>query len=499
MRIPRVHAADRRAWRWALGVGSALALVAVAVGGLVGLAGPLIATAALATVAVAVWALTSLEVGLWGAIGLITLLPFASLPVKVVFTPTLLDLALGSVFLVYLLQWMTGRRSRLSVTPAHAPIVLFAALAVFSFAAGQPNGPLTTNLLRQFAELLLNILLALVVVDCVDSQAKLSRLVRVILIGGTAAAALGLVLYFVPDTLATRALSALRVVGYPAGDVLRYVEDNPEQPLRAISTSVDPNVLGGMLAMIGGLLAPQIVSRRPVLGSRWVSAGAFGLVVACLVLTYSRTAMAGLAAAFVLIAALRYRRLLWVMAAAGLIILVLPATAGYVQRFAEGLQGQDLATQMRLGEYKDAFILIARYPVLGVGFAGAPDIDVYLGVSSAYLLIAEQMGLVGLAAFVLSMGVVFAWAWQAWPEAQAETAGAGRASLWLGVHAGLLAALAVGLVDHYFFKLSFQSAGTLFWLYVGLALASTRLLHEPAAGLAPVGAARMRRGNWNGV
>jgi hypothetical protein len=41
-----------------------------------------------------------------------------------------------------------------------------------------------------------------------------------------------------------------------------------------------------------------------------------------------------------------------------------------VAHFVEGLQGQDLATQMRFGEFKDAFILIERHP-LGVGFAGA--------------------------------------------------------------------------------------------------------------------------------
>ena len=43
--------------------------------------------------------------------------------------------------------------------------------------------------------------------------------------------------------------------------------------------------------------------------------------------------------------------------------------------------------------------LIARYPIFGVGFTGVPDIDLYLGVSMLYLIIAENMGLVGLASF----------------------------------------------------------------------------------------------------
>jgi O-antigen ligase len=330
--------------------------------------------------------------------------------------------------------------------------------------------------LRQFAELLLNIALTYLIVDYVQNWETVNRLVRMLLLGGMAAAGLGIALYFLPETTAERALSALRVLGYPSGGVLRYIEDNPENAQRAISTSVDPNFLGGMLAMLGGLAAPQLLSRRPALGSRWLTVVAVGLIFTCLVLTFSRGAMVGLALAVGGIALLRYRRLVWVMGLAGALVLVLPATREYVTHFIEGLQGQDLATQMRFGEYKDALILIQRYPLLGVGFAGAPEIDIYLGVSSAYLLMAEQMGLVGLAAFVGVMGVVFAWALTRRRAVYAaDEARVGATGSWLGLHAGLAAALAVGVVDHYFFEMSFQSAGTLFWMFVGLCLATSRL------------------------
>ena len=460
-----------------LGVGAA----GLAVGALLGFGGPLIAVGGLLALAAALWALTNLEVGLWGTIGIVTLLPFAALPVKIVFTPNFVDLTLLAVVAVYALQWMTGQRRRLRLTPAHLPIAVFLALAVFSFVAGMNNGPLTSNLLRQFGELLLNIGLTFVIVDYVDSYTKLARLVRVILLGGTAAAALGIGLYLLPADLSERLLSALAVFGYPAGGVLRYIEDNPENAQRAIATSVDPNFLGGLLAMVGGLLAPQLLTRRPVLWNRWLTAGAFGVVVSCLLLTFSRGAMAALGLAMLAIAVVRYRRLLWVLAAVAVVILLLPATRDYVSHFAAGLQGEDLATQMRLGEYKDAFILIGRYPVLGVGFAGAPEIDIYLGVSSAYLLIAEQMGLVGLSAFLLVIGTVLVWSFRQRHAIYRAGVGAGEGlpAQWLGLLAGLIAALAVGVVDHYFFRLSFQSAGTLFWLYVGLLLAATRLGSRP--------------------
>src|ERR1700736_1756099 len=85
-------------------LGAAIALTALSLGALLGFAGPLIAVGALFAVAIGVWALTSLEIGLWGAIGIITVLPFAALPFKVVFTPTFLDLALGGTSLVYVMQ-----------------------------------------------------------------------------------------------------------------------------------------------------------------------------------------------------------------------------------------------------------------------------------------------------------------------------------------------------------------------------------------------------------
>jgi hypothetical protein len=128
------------------------------------------------------------------------------------------------------------------------------------------------------------------------------------------------------------------------------------------------------------------------------------------------------------------------------------------------------------------------------------------------------MGLTGLACFLVVMATLLAWGFRhrraVFQTGLAElgtqrgdaSAGSARAgaeaapspaaaasvgppvdvpALWLGVHAGLVAALAVGVLDHYFFRLSFQSAGTLFWLFAGLCLAATRLsvMRTPSSGV----------------
>lgn len=462
---------------WVLG--GVLAGIAVGVGALLGFAGPLVTVGVLAGLGAALWGLSSWLVGLWGVTLIVTLLPFASLPFKVVFTPTFLDLALGGVVLLYLLQWMTGQRRRLTLTPAHAPLLLFMLWNGVAFVAGLPNGPLTSNLIRQFVEMLLSMAFVLVLVDNIQRPATLRAVLGVLMLGGALAALVAVGLYVLPTDLSNRALSALAPLGYPAGDVLRYIEDNPDNFQRAIGTSIDPNALGGLLALIGAVMAPQLVAPRPVFGSRGLMLGAFGLVATALVLTFSRGAMLALGAALVFIAALRYRQLLVVLALGAALILLLPITQDYVLHFARGLQGQDLATQMRFGEYQDALTLIGRYPVLGVGFAGAPEIDLYLGVSNAYLLIASKTGLVGLALFGLVMGVVFGWAWRNRAEVYAHPE---LTAHWLGLHAALVAALVVGVVDHYFFNLDFQAAGTLFWMTLGLALTATRLAVKDGEG-----------------
>jgi polysaccharide biosynthesis protein PslJ len=460
-----------------LGLGLLCGLMAGVGGLLLAFGGPLLAVALLVAIGAAVVVLRDIQIGFWGVIGVICLLPFATIPVDIGLTPTLLDLALAAVVGVWLLGLVTGQQRRIVTAPITLPLVIFILAAVFAFIFGLGNGPLTPTLLRHFAELLLSIGFVLVVVDYCRDATRLEGLVRVTLLAGAGAAAIGIGLWLLPDETANTLLNTLQRLGYPGGFVIRYIEDNPELSERAISTAVDPNSLGGLLLMVGTLAGPQLVAKRPLF-PRWLVVLITGLIFLCLVLTFSRGAMVGLAAGLGLVALIRYRRLIPYLLAAGLLLLVLPVSQEYVGRFVEGVQGEDLATQMRFGEYKDSLELIGRYPVFGVGFAGSPDIDLYLGVANVYLTIGGQMGLFGLAAFLAVIATLFGYAFLA----RRDLKGNSRLDpLWLGLHGALLGALVAGIFDHYLFNIDFHHAVTVFWLFVGMATAATRLGEERRA------------------
>jgi len=459
-------------WLAAGAVALLCVLSAVVGGAIVALGGPLITAALVVAIVAALLVLRDMEIGFFGLIGVICLLPFAAFPVDIGITPTFLDAAMGAVMGVWALRLATGQQRRIVTSPITLPLMAFLLVAVFSFVLGLQHGALTSYLLRHFAEMMLSIGFAIVVVDYCRNWLRLERLAGILLLAAGAAAVVGIILYLLPDTTANNLLSRLGIVGYPAGNVLRYIEDNPELSERAISTSVDPNVLGGMLSMALALAIPQLLSSQPLLPRR-LTAGIVGALGLCLLLTFSRGSMMAAVAGLGLIAILRYPKLLLVMAAAALLILILPWTQNYVIHMIEGLQGQDLATQMRFGEYTDALKLMARYPFFGVGFAGSPDIDLYLGVAMVYLTIGGEMGVLGLVAFMTVIGTLLAAGWRVRHQAAQHPR---HDALWLGLYAALAAGLTGGIFDHYLFNLDLHHSVTFFWLMVGLAAAAARLL-----------------------
>lgn len=462
----------RGGWRLRLSLVGACVALGLAGGLFLGLVSPLIVLALLAALACGVAMLRSTQIGLFVLVAIICLLPFGAIPFSVGFYPTFLDVALLAVLGVWLARALTRTQEGFVGSPVDLPIFIFVLLAVAAFIAGSAHAGVTKDTLRHFVEIIIAICMFFVVTNSVRKYGQLKQVVLVIILAGFAASFMGVVLYSLPPPTTVRLLSILRIFHYPSGwSVLRFIEDNPALPMRATSTSVDPNVLGGLLILVVSLTTPQLFARRPLLPKPWL-ASMLGVMVVCLLLTFSRGAFAAIGAIWVFLGAVRYRRLLLVVAVVAVLILILPQTREYIEHFRAGVLIEDRATAMRLGEYKDALTLISRHPWFGVGFGGTPSIDTYIGVSNVYLLMAEEMGLIGLSSFLLIMGVFFAYAWRAWRGMEPDS---DREPLLLGLAAALLGAMVGGLVDHYFFNLDFPHSVALFWLYAALAVVAVKV------------------------
>ncbi|MEA3459913.1 MAG: O-antigen ligase family protein [Chloroflexota bacterium] len=457
-------------WVVALAVVASCLLAGLALGWLIAYLNPLLTTALIAAIVLGLLMLRDLRWCFFALVGVICLLPFAAIPLNIGFSPTLLDLVLGVTFLVWFSRVVTGQEEEFIPTPLALPLSIFIILALASFVAGLAHASLSARVLRRFAETLMGIALFFVAVNSIRRRKQLEQVILLIILAGFAAALVGVVLYFLPRELTVRLLSALGRFDYPTGwSVLRFIRDDSQLPMRATSTSIDPNALGGMLILVISLATTQLFAPHPLIRRKWL-APMLAMMVLCLFLTYSRGSMIGLGVGLLFLGIAKYRRLLLVLVLAGLLVLSLPQAQGYIEHFLAGVRGQDLATRMRLGEYKDAFILIRRYPWIGVGFAGTPDIDLYIGVSSLYLLIAEEMGLVGLACFLVIVGIFFVYTGKAWrrmiPTPHLEP-------LLLGLQAALVSGLTGGILDHYLF--SFRHAVAFFWLFMGLGMAAARM------------------------
>ena len=101
--------------------------------------------------------------------------------------------------------------------------------------------------------------------------------------------------------------------------------------------------------------------------------------------------------------------------------------------------------------------------------------------SGIYQLEAPASGsceLVGLGAFLIAMGIFFLRAISSWFENISRDPV--LAPILLGVAGAILGAMIGGLTDHYFFNLQFLHSAILFWLFVGLGMATMELSKTPA-------------------
>ncbi|HEY0582320.1 MAG TPA: O-antigen ligase family protein [Chloroflexota bacterium] len=467
-----------------------VAVAALGIGVIAAATTPVLPAAALIGFAVASVIWWRPIVGLFLFVAVVATVPFGVIPIPLGGAQlTFVDAIFLTTFSAVLARVLFDRW-HLPVGAPGTALIAFVLVATIAFIAGGVSSPIPPELYRRFGKLLASLLFFLVARALLTSQGRLVTLTRWLMIGGAIQGAIGASLMaFSPLTQLT-ILTRLQAIGYPSTEVLRYVpgpNNTYTDQLRAIGTSVDPNVFGGTLMLALALLVVQWAAPRPVLPRPALLLLAVP-TAAGLLLSLSRASWLGLAAGLLLVGTLRYRRILLAGVVVGLLLLVTPQGLDFVARFVSGFSVADRATAFRVGEYSNALTLIQRYPLLGIGFGLSPDIDVTAGVSSVYLLVAEQTGLLGLLAFVSAAAITW-WTGARGLVREPDQALQGIRAAYL---AALSGALVAGLLDHYFANHAFPHAVALFWLYAAGLVVAVELGGAPVRQHKPERAAQVR-------
>jgi len=394
----------------------------------------------------------------YGLYLLIFSIPFASIrelqigPVTVGATEALVVLVLCA----WLAKMIAARKIKVAQPPLSPPLLLFLGTALLSLTV-------TLSLAMSLKEILkwLSLLgIYLFVANTVDErQAKL--IVVLILMAGISQALLGFYQFF-------------GRVG-PEGFILfgRFI--------RAYGTFAQPNPYGGYLGLILPLAYSLFVqgargkgqgNLQPCTLHLWLLSG-FGLLLmgAAMLMSWSRGAWLGFAAAFVAMNVVRSRRAVTFFAIAVLLGVLFLLLGGFqlipavlVKRFTDFLPylgifdvrrievtPENWAVVERMAHWQAGWYMFSDHPWLGVGIGNyAPVYPAYalpgwddpLGhAHNYYLNIAAEVGLVGLCAYLLFVGACF---WQAW-HAVRSTKG-----WWQGATLGILGVL-THLSIHNFF------------------------------------------------
>ncbi len=275
-------------------------------------------------------------------------------------------------------------------------------------------------------------LYARLLVGWYQPQHVVRRSVQLVLAAGAAVVAFGLLQYFVLSS------TALSHVGYTRQNGVLpvfLIDDKPDLE-RIMSTLRDPNSLGSYLIIIASLAAVvwlRVADRT----KKRLTAALFGLTLLCLWLTFSRSALIGLVAALVVLAALssqktgpllsKYRAHLVI----GGICLVVVMSAGlFVLRDSYLVQNvilhADQSTvledpnQLRIRYFKESIGKVVTNPIgSGPGTAGLASIRNNIQGTilneDYYLQIATEVGLFGLALFVAILALT---GWRLWQHRQ---------------------------------------------------------------------------------
>ncbi|MCB0910092.1 MAG: O-antigen ligase family protein [Propionibacteriaceae bacterium] len=310
--------------------------------------------------------------------------------------------------------------------------------------------------------------ITLVANDGIRSTTRMHVLVRYLIAGGTAMAALA-VFQFVTGQLWVDRIS---IPGLSQSADLSL--DARSGLVRPSATATSPIEFAALVSMIVPIAVMNLRSRPGRDLRRWVPPG---LMVLGLMLSLSRTGILCLAAGLLVITPSlpRIWKLIGAAGAAVMVVvlgLTVPGLIGTIRGLFTGLS-EDPSVQSRTSSYALAWQFIERNPLIGNGLG--TFLPRYWILDNMYLLFIIEAGLLGILALLGLFVTAFVVARRA-----AALFPAGRER---DLAVGLTGGIAGGAASFAFFDaLSFPQAACTLFLLIGMSGAYWRLARQPAVG-----------------
>lgn len=369
------------------------------------------------------------------------------------------------VFLLFLAGGMRRRSLRLDAVAMGPFAVCFAAAVCIAW-------PLSYSSSLSFRFLFFHMTGMLCVLVTVSAVERGSDLIR---LAGFASAALFLVsCYGVVQ----------RIQGVEVNASYVDLSLNEGMPGRVYSMFENPNAFAEVLVLLIPLAVALMLCSKSWAGR--IGAGAAALAgVAAILMTYSRASWIGLAAAALVFVFWWNRKLLPALLLAGFALLpLLPDTV--FNRILTIFNPNDTSTSSRFPLYEAALRLITRRPVVGAGLGtdavrlAVKELNLYYGTSpfvhahSVYLQTWLETGLLGIAAFVASMG----WAVKRAARAAAmKTCPLPVRMITIGGASALVGILVCGIADYVW---NYPRVMLIFWFLFAVTLSGIKLAKRHA-------------------
>ncbi|MBI3977133.1 MAG: O-antigen ligase family protein [Chloroflexi bacterium] len=393
--------------------------------------------------------------------------------------------ALPVILLVPLAAYVVHQRQKLLLGPVFALMAVYLVVQILAAFGAQYLERSTTAIGWYVVE---GMILYVLILNVIRTRATLKRVLWIVLLAGSVMSALAVYQGITHDYQNSFG-------GMMAAKGSFFAADSEVWRRRPAGPVGDTNFFAQILVVLVPIgIFQALAERRPVL--RLAAALASVLIVAGVMVTYSRGAAIALGVSFIAIAYLLRVRLYYLLIGAVVLAVAVSALApDYLRRIESSAQGalmvgsggagvQDASIKGRITEMASAWYVFLDHPWLGVGpdnfgpyyldYADAVGLRVRTRERAAhdlYLGVAAETGLLGLSAFV---GILVAAVWQLRQVRRRDPGVRTELSLWAGAFTvALLGYLTAGLFLHLAFM-------RYFWLLLALAGAVAQVARREA-------------------